>query len=120
MKAIRVHQFGGPEVMKLEELPDLHPGPGEVVVRVKAVGVNPVDTYIRSGAYASKPALPYTPVWTPQALWKPWARVWPVLSPARAFMWPELSAARMRSRHVAKNPRCTPCQRRAASRRVQR
>lgn len=61
MKAIRVHQFGGPEVMKLEELPDLHPGPGEVVVRVKAVGVNPVDTYIRSGAYASKPALPYTP-----------------------------------------------------------
>src|SRR5579875_2621191 len=53
MKAIRVHQFGGPEVMKLEELPDLHPGPGEVVVRVKAVGVNPVDTYIRSGAYVA-------------------------------------------------------------------
>ncbi|HLI34032.1 MAG TPA: NADPH:quinone reductase [Terriglobia bacterium] len=61
MKAIRVHQFGGPEVMKLEEVPDLRPGPGEVVVRVKAVGVNPVDTYIRSGAYALKPDLPYTP-----------------------------------------------------------
>jgi NADPH2:quinone reductase len=61
MKAIRVHVFGGPEVMKLEEVPDLTPGPGQVVVSVKAVGVNPVDTYIRSGAYAVKPPLPYTP-----------------------------------------------------------
>jgi NADPH2:quinone reductase len=61
MKAIRVHEFGGPEVMKLEELPDLTAGPGQVVVSVKAVGVNPVDTYIRSGAYAVKPSLPYTP-----------------------------------------------------------
>ena len=61
MKAIRVHEFGGPEVMKLEEVPDLTAGPGQVVVSVKAVGVNPVDTYIRSGAYAVKPPLPYTP-----------------------------------------------------------
>lgn len=61
MKAIRVHQFGGPEVMKLENVPDLGPGPSEVVVQVKAAGVNPVDTYIRAGAYATKPPLPYTP-----------------------------------------------------------
>ncbi len=61
MKAIRVHEFGGPEVMKLEEVPDLQPGPGQVVVRVHAAGVNPVDAYIRTGTYASKPALPYTP-----------------------------------------------------------
>jgi NADPH2:quinone reductase len=61
MKAIRVHEFGGPEVMKLEEVPDLTAGPGQVVVSVKAVGVNPVDAYIRSGAYAVKPPLPYTP-----------------------------------------------------------
>jgi len=61
MKAIRVHEFGGPEVMKLEEVPNLTPGPGQVVVSVKAVGVNPVDTYIRAGAYAVKPPLPYTP-----------------------------------------------------------
>jgi NADPH2:quinone reductase len=61
MKAIRVHEFGGPEVMKLEEMPDLTAGPGQVVVSVKAVGVNPVDTYIRSGAYAVKLPLPYTP-----------------------------------------------------------
>jgi len=61
MKAIRVHQFGGPEVLKLEVVPDLHPGAGEVLVQVKAAGVNPVETYIRNGAYAVKPSLPYTP-----------------------------------------------------------
>ena len=61
MKAIRVHEFGPPEVMHLEETPDPKAGPGEVVVRVHAAGVNPVDAYIRSGAYARKPALPYTP-----------------------------------------------------------
>jgi NADPH2:quinone reductase len=61
MKAIRVHEFGGPEVMKLEDVPDLQPGPGQVVVRVHAAGVSPVDTYIRTGTYASKPTLPYTP-----------------------------------------------------------
>jgi NADPH2:quinone reductase len=61
MKAIRVHEFGGPEVMRAEEVPDLKPGPGEVVVRIQAAGVNPVEAYIRAGAYARKPALPYTP-----------------------------------------------------------
>jgi len=61
MKSIRVSQFGDPEVMGMEDVPDPSPGPGEVVVTIKAAGVNPVDTYIRSGTYASKPALPYTP-----------------------------------------------------------
>ncbi len=61
MKAIRVHQFGGPEVMRHEEVPDPKPGPGQVVVRIHAAGVNPVDTYIRAGTYALKPPLPYTP-----------------------------------------------------------
>lgn len=61
MKAIRVREFGPPEVMRIEELPELRPGPGQVVVRVKAVGVNPADTYMRSGMYARKPSLPYTP-----------------------------------------------------------
>ena len=61
MKAIRIHEFGDPEVMKLEEVPDLAPGAGQVVVRAHAVGVNPVETYIRSGAYARLPELPYTP-----------------------------------------------------------
>src|SRR5258708_12405524 len=61
MKAIVVHQFGGPEVMKLEEAPKNPPRTGQVLLRVKAAGVNPVDTYIRAGVYARKPELPYTP-----------------------------------------------------------
>lgn len=61
MKAIRVHKFGEPEVMQLEELADLQPGAKQVLVRVKAIGVNPVDTYIRAGIYPLKPQLPFTP-----------------------------------------------------------
>ena len=61
MRAIRAKEFGGPEVLRLEEVPDPQPQKGEVVVRIRAAGVNPVDTYIRAGTYARKPALPYTP-----------------------------------------------------------
>jgi NADPH2:quinone reductase len=61
MKAIRVHEFGGPPVLKLEDVPDPNAGSGEVVVRVRAAGVNPVDAYIQSGTYPRKPPLPYTP-----------------------------------------------------------
>ena len=61
MKAIRVHAFGGPEVLRLEEVAELKPAAGQVVVRMGAAGVNPVDSYIRTGTYARKPALPYTP-----------------------------------------------------------
>jgi len=61
VKAIRVHQFGAPDVLRLDDIPDPTPDPGEVVVKLHAVGVNPVDTYIRSGKYPSLPALPYTP-----------------------------------------------------------
>jgi NADPH2:quinone reductase len=61
VKAIRVHEFGPPEVMRLEEVPDPKPGAGQVVARVEAVGVNPVEAYMRTGTYARKPSLPYTP-----------------------------------------------------------
>ena len=61
MKAIRVNAFGGPEVLRLEEVPTPQPGPDEVFVRVHASGVNPVETYIRAGTYARLPELPYTP-----------------------------------------------------------
>jgi NADPH2:quinone reductase len=61
MKAIRVHEYGGPDVMRLEDVPDPSPGAHDVVVRIRAAGVNPVDAYIRTGTYARKPQLPYTP-----------------------------------------------------------
>jgi NADPH2:quinone reductase len=61
MRAIVVHQFGGPEVLKLEEIPTPKPAAGQVLVRTQAAGVNPYDTYMRAGTYAIKPPLPYTP-----------------------------------------------------------
>ena len=62
MKAIRVHQFGGPEVLQVEAVKSGSPGAGEVLVRIRAAGVNPYDTYMRAGAYGARnPALPYTP-----------------------------------------------------------
>ena len=61
MKAIRVHEFGGPEVLKLEDVATPKPSGGEVPVRIHAAGVNPYDTYMRAGTYAVKPTLPYTP-----------------------------------------------------------
>lgn len=61
MKAIVVHEFGGPEVLKLEEIPKPKPAAGQVLVRVHAIGVNPYDAAMRGGTYAVKPPLPYTP-----------------------------------------------------------
>jgi NADPH2:quinone reductase len=61
MKAIQVHRFGGPEVLELHEIPAPKAGPGQILVRVRAAGVNPYDTYMRNGTYAIKPQLPYTP-----------------------------------------------------------
>lgn len=61
MRAILVRNHGDPTVLRVEEVPDLVPSAGRVLVRVHAAGVNPVDTYIRNGAYGRLPALPYTP-----------------------------------------------------------
>jgi NADPH2:quinone reductase len=61
MRAILVREFGGPDVMKLEDVPTPAPGPAEVLVRLHAAGVNPVEAYVRAGTYARLPGLPYTP-----------------------------------------------------------
>ena len=61
MRRIRIREFGGPEVLTIEGGDELRPGPGEVLVRVKAAGVNPYDTYMRAGTYGRTPPLPFTP-----------------------------------------------------------
>jgi len=62
MRAIRVKEFGGPEVCQLEtDVPIPEPNDDQVQIRVNASGVNPVDTYIRSGTHSRQPKLPYTP-----------------------------------------------------------
>jgi NADPH2:quinone reductase len=86
MKAILVRQFGGPEVLQIAEVDTPKLGPGQVLVRIKAAGVNPADTYMRTGTYAVKPALPYTPgfdgagivesVGPDVSAWKPGDRVY--------------------------------------------
>ena len=59
MRAIRVHEYGGPEAMRLEELPAPKPGEGQALVRIEAAGVNFIDVYQRSGLY--KGPLPVRP-----------------------------------------------------------
>jgi NADPH2:quinone reductase len=59
MKAIEIHETGGPEVLQLAELPIPEPGPGQVLIRVEAVGVNFIEIYFRKGVY--KATLPIVP-----------------------------------------------------------
>lgn len=61
MKAVQFHSFGGPEVLQLDDVPDPVPGADDVIIKVKAAGVNPADTYMRNGTYRIQPALPCTP-----------------------------------------------------------
>lgn len=63
MRSILVSRFGGPEVLEVATRPDPTPAGGEILIEVHSAGVNPVDTYIRSGAYAMLPELPFTPGW---------------------------------------------------------
>lgn len=61
MKAIQVTRFGGPEVLEYVELADLVATGDQILVKLEAIGVNPVDTYLRAGKYPKLPELPYTP-----------------------------------------------------------
>jgi NADPH:quinone reductase len=62
VKRIRVHAFGGPEALAIEDAEAPRPGPQEVLIRVRAAGVNPYETYARAGTYGARnPTLPYTP-----------------------------------------------------------
>ncbi|MBI2455949.1 MAG: alcohol dehydrogenase catalytic domain-containing protein, partial [candidate division NC10 bacterium] len=59
MKAIRVHELGGPEVLRYEEIAAPTPSPGQALVKVEAIGLNFIDIYFRTGVY--KTALPFIP-----------------------------------------------------------
>ena len=59
MKAIRVHQVGDPEVLQVEEMPIPEPKPNEVLINLKAIGVNYIDIYQRTGV--NEQSLPFTP-----------------------------------------------------------
>jgi NADPH:quinone reductase-like Zn-dependent oxidoreductase len=60
VKAVRFHEYGDADVLRLEDVPDPEPGPGEVVVRVRAVGLNHVDVDMRNGSSRLPLALPHT------------------------------------------------------------
>lgn len=61
MQAIRVTELGDPEVLKLEQVPTPKPASDQILVKIETIGVNPVDTYIRSGYQGYDPIVPYTP-----------------------------------------------------------
>ncbi len=60
-RAVRVREFGAPDVLKVEEVEAPSLEAGQILVDIKAAGVNPVETYIRTGTHSMKPPLPYTP-----------------------------------------------------------
>jgi NADPH:quinone reductase-like Zn-dependent oxidoreductase len=59
MKAIRMYEYGGPQVLRFEEVEAPSPGDGEVLVRIHAAGVNPIDYKIRAGFRKEKVALTF-------------------------------------------------------------
>ena len=67
MKAIQIHQTGGPEVLTLAEIPIPTPGPGQVLVKIAATGVNFIEIYFREGRY--KAPLPLVQEWKRRELW---------------------------------------------------
>lgn len=97
MRAIRVEAFGGPEVLRVGTAADPILGPGQVLIRVRAAGINPVETYIRAGHYAALPQLPYTPGTDAAGVMEGLARKRKICGWASASTPAVRSAARMRN-----------------------
>jgi NADPH:quinone reductase-like Zn-dependent oxidoreductase len=74
MKAVVMRRRGGPEVLQVEEVPTPVPGPGEVLVRVYACGLNHLDLYTRAGAQGRKAKLPIYWAWSRRGRSSPWGR----------------------------------------------
>ena len=88
MKAVRVHNYGGPEVLQFEDAPRPTPGSGELLIRVHAASVNPIDWKVRAGYmkdYIPLP-LPFIPGWDVSVLSRQWAPVSPNLRRAMKSM----------------------------------
>ena len=86
VKAIRIHKTGGPEVLQLEDITLPPPGPGELLVRNRAIGLNFIDTYFPHGALSAPRICPSCRATRPPARSSPWAQASPSLS--RATAWP--------------------------------
>ena len=97
--AIRVHEYGGPEKMLWEEVPLPHPKPGEALIRQKAVGLNYIDVYFRTGLYKA-PSLPFTIGMEGAGVSRRWARV--------SRKSPSATASPMRPAPWAPMPRRAP------------
>jgi len=115
MKAIVVREFGEPEVMKIAEVAKPEAGPGQVVVRVMAAGVNPADTYMRSGSYAMKPSLPYTPGSDGAGMVESAGAGVSAVKPGQRVYLARSLSARTPSTRWRAPPRCTRCRRGSAS-----
>ena len=102
MKAIRVREFGGPAVLKIENVPDPTPGPGQVVIAIKAAGVNPVDTVHPSrNVVRENLRCPTRRAATQEAWSKASAPMLRVSNPETVCTSAERSPVRMRKRHCA-------------------
>ena len=74
MKAVRIHEHGGPEVLRYEEIPQPQPGPHEVLVRVRACALNNLDLSVRRGIPGQKIPLPHILAATWPARWRRWEK----------------------------------------------
>ena len=88
MRAIRVNSPGGPDALRVEEIPEPAPGPGEALVRVEAAGVNFIEVYQRSGLYSLSLGWVVTQVVSITAAWR---RVLTVHRYALPAQWPSLA-----------------------------
>ena len=91
MKAIRVHEFGGPEVLRYEDLPTPEPGQGEVLVKIAAAGINYIDIYHRIGLYPLSLPSPWD--WKRRASSRRWGQGW--RSSNWGTPWPSLPTGRV-------------------------
>lgn len=87
MRAIVMTAFGGPEVLRLTDIPEPEPEHGQIRVRLYAAGVNPAEAYIRTASMpSSNPHCPISPGLMARELWTRWARGCKAVNPVIGFL----------------------------------